>query len=94
MTGMWIAEVDTGHFHFLALGNTAEEAREAFDQAFREHYETYGLGTPMTDEQYDEVWPEPAADYFGLWVFEIKPGQCVRDGDLVYDNAASRKEDR
>lgn len=79
---MFITQIDTEHFSWLAAGETAEEARAAWRAGFRKHIaESYG-------EAVDD-WLKIAFDdddpleYYGDRTVEIKPGQCLRDLEPV-----------
>lgn len=76
---MWVTQVETEHFSWIAAGKTAEESRQAWRDGFRKHIEqSYG------DDAVDD-WiaisfdGEDPLEYYGDRTVKIKPGQCLRD---------------
>lgn len=67
---MFVATMDTEHYHWTALGATEEEARYALSSGFLRHLEALGAEWDKDDS------PE---DWYGVNVLEVQPGQCFRD---------------
>lgn len=71
---MFVATMDSEHFEWMALGKTEKEALEALRQAWnrnqREAYKHYGGDMWLVET------PNELMEYYGVWVEELKPGQC------------------
>lgn len=68
---MVILRMETRHFSFEALGATGDEAGTALNAALKYHGEMYAL-------------PENWHTCYDIARLEIAPGECFRDGQLLY----------
>lgn len=69
---MIIMRMDTEHHEFVALGETPGKARHALESALQFHGEACGLENHWWSGHYD------------VRVTVINPGECFRDGQLLY----------
>lgn len=67
---MFIATCETRNFDFLAVGRTAEEARESLLNGWRRHCQ-------QTGAEHDHVTEED------INIDECQPGQCLRDHQRI-----------
>lgn len=63
--------VQTEHFYFQALGANGDQAGAALKAALDYHAEMYGL-------------PKDWHTAYDVDRLEIEPGECFRDGQLIY----------
>ena len=75
---MWIAELDTEHFRFRALGATEGKALAALKRGWKKHREQYDGVAPFS------MFAEDVTAY------EIQPGECFRDFSLLTSARPSR----
>ena len=78
---MWIVEIDTRSYTFLACGDTRAQALLAVEDGWRrhakEHNATPGTHGFLTMEEFlEEAHP-----------LEIRSGECFRDGEALEDVA-------
>lgn len=79
---MVIAEMDTEHYSWLALGEDEVQAREGLLKVMRAH----AVQTdPHNTWSFDGLDPDPVAalEYYGVNYHEVEPGQGLRDGSPV-----------
>jgi len=67
---MWIAEYDSSHFSFVAVGEQRVRAIYALKRGLRKHGEEYGC---------DPHW----WDNDGINTYQIQMGECLRDGSVI-----------
>ena len=77
---MIIAHMDTGHFEFVALGETEDGARKAILKGWRKHRKAY---TRPGDRDCYLTPTAEVEDYYGIGFTELKAGECARDGSLI-----------
>lgn len=68
---VYVAEMDTGKFKFVALGKSAAEAEAALAKRWTKHAREYGLepwNRPGTEDN------ETMGDYFGMWLRPMEVG--------------------
>jgi hypothetical protein len=90
---MFITQTSTGHFDIIAAGETEAASRQAWADGFRAHLASYGPDPIKTNyryktwklEHYDGMEP---IEWFDPATFELKPGQCLRDHDLILEKAS------
>lgn len=75
---MILLTMDTEHSHFQAAGENLRQAQTALNLALQYHGEQYGLARGWWRGHYD------------VNRLEIMPGECFRDGQLLYRDV--RKE--
>jgi hypothetical protein len=74
---MYLADLQTSHFAFHALGATEAEARDAMRKTWAEHCREY-QGAALTRLY---TWREIADD---VNVFPLPVGGGIRDGEPLY----------
>ena len=81
---VWIAECDTGHFQWIALAETEEEARRAWLDGFKRHIMSGPDKPPSWREYLKYILRDPdPVEYFGVRLHQIAVGECLRDGSPV-----------
>ena len=75
---MFIAQVDTHHFNFTAVGNTESQAKEFLMRGWRKHCEYYPAADPNHIQEDD------------ISVVELEQGQCSRDGLVITSETESQ----
>jgi hypothetical protein len=68
---MILLTIQTEHFYFQACGESGDQAGAALNNALQYHAEMYGL-------------PENWHRAYDIERLEIEPGECFRDGQLLY----------
>jgi hypothetical protein len=68
---MYVAEMETEHYSFIALGKTRAEAMRALAGGWDKHAAQYGDAVAMSAER--------ALDYYGANTFRLSVGGCARD---------------
>jgi hypothetical protein len=83
MEPMIVAEMETEHYSWLALGRDEAEAREALVATLIAHARQCGNEGSWC---FDGMDPDPVAalEYYGARFHEVEPGQGLRDGSPVY----------
>jgi hypothetical protein len=71
---MILLTVETEHHRFEACGNSEGEANHALEMALRYHGRASGLLSGWWIGHYD------------ITTLVIEPGECFRDGQLLYRN--------
>ena len=72
---MFVAIMESEHYSWMALGNTEEQAMDAIREAWNKHQR----GVFKRDGDFEMLSFETNEDlnnYYGIWVEELKPGQC------------------
>jgi hypothetical protein len=72
----YLAEMETEHYSWRALGHTEDQARDAIEQAWIAHHEALNLGP--SDYDY-VVTPDDLNDYYGVRVTQLEVGSGYRD---------------
>lgn len=74
---MYLAEISTAHFQFIALGESESQALSAIADGYDVHArQSQGMADP--DLMREAI---AAGD---VNVYEISPGACLRDGSQIY----------
>lgn len=68
---MVVATLNSGHFNWIALGNTNDEALDALIDAWERHQKEYNGAVSFSEFRDDVMFQE------------LQPGQCSRDGWIM-----------
>jgi hypothetical protein len=95
---MFVANMETQHYSFTAIGETEDDARRAVALGFSAHLTliqdvadprsefvegTLGQDLNVRD---DAVWTTAVDDWYAIRVVELQPGQCARDDTVILHN--------
>lgn len=79
---VWVAEMETESFSWIAVGETAKEAEKALAKRWDEHAEVmnrdYGGGVPKWNEGFRST---SVGEYYGMWLRELQLGKGYRDSE-------------
>lgn len=74
---MWLAEMETEHYSWQALGLTRDEALEALAAGWSAHREQLAEDGELL------MLPAAALAHYEPHVVELRPGVCLRDGSEI-----------
>jgi hypothetical protein len=70
---VWIAELDTSHYSFVAVGTTPGAAEASLWMGVRKHCKQTGLPWLHMRDSYDDA----------VNTYEVPFGGCARDGSVL-----------
>jgi hypothetical protein len=76
---VWVAEMHTRKFDFIAVGRTADEAEKALAKRWNKHAKAYDLDRWGHSTQ--SIDPGTVGEYYGMWVRPMNFGEGYMDGE-------------
>jgi hypothetical protein len=78
---MFVALMDSEHYHWLGAGETEEQARDAIERAWAQHMLRVAQDDPGVLD--DAVLPEDLANWYGIRTYEVRPGDAYLDDQRI-----------
>ena len=81
---MWIAELETRHFDFMACGKTKSQVGYVLARTWEKHCDQYNISP------YGPLFENPEHLRSGAAIYELRIGDGIRDRSRILENGHTK----